>query len=299
MSRNKTNTVEYFPHVAKSGKTIFILEGQFGNDGYAFWFKLLELLASSEDHFYDASSDTGWHYLVARSKITGDSATEMLSLLAKLGNIDAELWNNHKIIWCQALIDNLSEVYRKRKRDLPNKPKLDNCDRKDDNCDRNAGVQGQSATESTQSRVEESRVKKSKEDTPLTPLSRKRPPKKPETPMPENFGISEKVKVWALKHGFDRLDEHLEAFKRKVAMKGYTWVDWDAAFMEAIREDWAKLRNQRGSPGPALAPGRTYDRQCPACGGSHFRKAKSGEAAVNGVVRCECSLAEKEKVANQ
>jgi hypothetical protein len=115
------------------------------------------------------------------------------------------------------------------------------------------------------------------------------------TPIPENFSISGRVKAWALEHGFDRLDEHMEAFKRKVAMNGYTYIDWDAAFMEAIRGDWAKLRNQRGSPGPALAPGRTYDRQCPDCGGSHFRKARPGETGVNGVVRCECSLSEKEK----
>lgn len=66
--------------------------------------------------------------------------------------------------------------------------------------------------------------------------------KKPATPMPENFSVSERVKDWATAKGFDRLPEHLEAFKGKATAKGYTYADWDAAFMEAIREDWAKLR---------------------------------------------------------
>ncbi len=171
MSRNKINTVEYFPHIAKSGKTLFILEGKHGNDGYAFWFKLLEILAASENHFYNAANETDWQYLVARARITDDSATEMLSLLANLGNIDANLWQNEKIIWCQALVDNLSEVYRRRKRVLPEKPlisvfekKADNCGRKAVKCDRNATKGVHSAAEITQSRVEESRVKESKVD---------------------------------------------------------------------------------------------------------------------------------------
>lgn len=64
-------------------------------------------------------------------------------------------------------------------------------------------------------------------------------------PMPENFGISERVRQWADKNGFDRLDEHLESLKRKTAANGYKKISWDDFFMEAIREDWAKLRTGR------------------------------------------------------
>ena len=170
MSRTKTNTVEYFPHVAKSGKTLFILEGKYGNDGYTFWFKLLEILTFTENHFYNAADETDWQYLVARSRITDVSATEILSLLANLGNIDADLWKNHKIIWCQALVDNFSEVYRKRKREIPQKPICDRkpcvcgenpciCDSNVNNSTEPTTTRRQSATESTQSRVEESKVK--------------------------------------------------------------------------------------------------------------------------------------------
>lgn len=75
--------------------------------------------------------------------------------------------------------------------------------------------------------------------TPPPPKSTRR---KAKTVIPSEFEVSEAVKTWASKKGFDRLSEHLEAFKLKVAANGYTYADWDAALMTAIRDDWAKLR---------------------------------------------------------
>jgi hypothetical protein len=69
------------------------------------------------------------------------------------------------------------------------------------------------------------------------------------TALAEDFGISERVSAWALSKGHTRLPEHLEAFKSKCRAKGYAYVDWDDALMEAIRGDWAKL-------GAAPAPAR-------------------------------------------
>lgn len=67
MARPKKQTVDYFPHFVKGGRTIFILENKFGNDGYAFWFKLLEILGESEGHFYDCSNASNWEYLLAKN----------------------------------------------------------------------------------------------------------------------------------------------------------------------------------------------------------------------------------------
>lgn len=75
-------------------------------------------------------------------------------------------------------------------------------------------------------------------------------PKAVKTPMPEGFAVSDRVRKWAQEKGFDRLDEHLQAFASKCRAKGYAYVDWDEAFMEAIREDWAKLRRGRDSAPP-------------------------------------------------
>lgn len=71
--------------------------------------------------------------------------------------------------------------------------------------------------------------------------------------MPADFCVSERVQAWAAGKGYDRLADHLDAFKRKVKANGYTYASWDDAFMEAIREDWAKLRG-RGANGAAPPP---------------------------------------------
>lgn len=80
---------------------------------------------------------------------------------------------------------------------------------------------------------------------------RARPP--PKVPLPAEFAISDRVRAWAAQHGFGQLDEHLDAFRRKCAAHGYAYRDHDAAFMEAIREDWAKLRGrtQNGAAPPS------------------------------------------------
>ena len=51
----KKRSCDYFPHTAKPGQTVAILESEFGIQGYAAWFKLLELLTSADDHYIDAT----------------------------------------------------------------------------------------------------------------------------------------------------------------------------------------------------------------------------------------------------
>lgn len=78
--------------------------------------------------------------------------------------------------------------------------------------------------------------------------------------LPEDFGISEAVKAWAAEKGHARLTDHLESFRAKSKAKAYTYADWDSAFMEAVRADWAKLgaSNDGASRGGAssVAAGR-------------------------------------------
>jgi uncharacterized protein YdaU (DUF1376 family) len=74
--------------------------------------------------------------------------------------------------------------------------------------------------------------------------------KKSATALPPDFGISDRVKDWAAEKGHRYLAEHLEAFVSKVKAKGYTYVDWDEAFMNAVREDWAKVGERMPKAGP-------------------------------------------------
>lgn len=68
----------------------------------------------------------------------------------------------------------------------------------------------------------------------------------PKTPLPDGFEISDRVKKWAQAKGYDRLEDHFESFVSKAKAKGYTYADWDEAFMGAIRNDWAEIR--KGEP---------------------------------------------------
>ena len=115
--------MDYFPHfVSTDSRTRFILEQNWGNDGYAFWFKLLELLCRSEGHYYDLSEVANGKYLEALMKVDGETANSILDTLADLGNIDRDLWEERKVVWCQNLVDNLQDVYSKRTVSAPVRP---------------------------------------------------------------------------------------------------------------------------------------------------------------------------------
>lgn len=79
-----------------------------------------------------------------------------------------------------------------------------------------------------------------------------RPPPKPprrsaprKTPLPDGFGVSERVARWAAEKGHRDLDLHLEHFVGKAKAKGYTYADWDEAFMNAIRDNWAGVGERK------------------------------------------------------
>ena len=67
------------------------------------------------------------------------------------------------------------------------------------------------------------------------------PPKGRKHSIPADFGISERVSRWAAEKGYTRLPERLERFVSVAKAKGYQYIDWDEAFMNAIRDDWAKF----------------------------------------------------------
>jgi hypothetical protein len=101
---------------------MFILEQRYGNDGYAFWFKMLELLGSTKGHYIDCNNEAEWEFLQAKTHQNNGFCAEILNLLAKLDGIDHRLWKDYKIIWCQNFVDGIADVYNNRKREIPPKP---------------------------------------------------------------------------------------------------------------------------------------------------------------------------------
>ena len=124
MARPQKRTVDYFPHDCTHKRTMFIIEQQFGNDGYSFWFKLLELLGRTEEHFYNYDEPSAREYLLAYTHLEEDTANNILSLLAQLKAIDRELWDNH-IIWSENFAKGVADVYARRKEKPPQRPSVD------------------------------------------------------------------------------------------------------------------------------------------------------------------------------
>jgi hypothetical protein len=70
------------------------------------------------------------------------------------------------------------------------------------------------------------------------------PRKRQKTPIPEDFGLSERVIDWAKANGYGNLQAHLDSFRLKAAAHDYRYADWDKAFMGAIAADWAKVNSK-------------------------------------------------------
>jgi hypothetical protein len=105
---------------------MFILEQKWGNDGYAFWFKLLEILGSSDGHYICLENPVTREFLSAKTRLDVSLCYEILGLLAEIDAIDRELWETEKVVWCQHLVDNIAIVYQKRTVSVPKKPSFRN-----------------------------------------------------------------------------------------------------------------------------------------------------------------------------
>ena len=153
MARPKKTTVDYFPHYCQHKKTMYILEQRYGNDGYAFWFKLLELLGDTEGHYINCNNEATWEFLQAKTRLDSNLCHEILNLLAKLDAIDPELWAQ-KVVWSQNFVDGIADVYKNRRTKVPSKPYLDSFYRQKPRQD------GVSTDKNPQSKVKESKEKK-------------------------------------------------------------------------------------------------------------------------------------------
>lgn len=122
MARQRSQTVDYFPHVCSHiGPTMPIIEQRFGNDGYSFWFKLLERLGCSKGHFIDTGNNIDWEFLKSYTRFDDKKCRDILDLLAKLKAIDPDLWSVG-VIWSQNFVDGVKDAYRKRTSEIPIKP---------------------------------------------------------------------------------------------------------------------------------------------------------------------------------
>lgn len=124
MSRPARNNADYFPHNANHGKEMFYMVQKYGNDGYAAWFILREELCKVDYHYLDLSSDADLMYITSQCRVDEAKIIEILGDMARFHEINKQLWEEHKVIWCPKLIDGVGLAYKKRNNSCMSLPSL-------------------------------------------------------------------------------------------------------------------------------------------------------------------------------
>ncbi len=124
MARPHKQNVAYFPHDtdASDGRTLTIIQSKYGNDGYSFWFQLLELLGRTSGHYYTVNEPADWEFLLAKTHQSDpEKARDILATLVLLGAIDSELYS-HGVIWCENLVKRVAHAYNRSVCGVPMRP---------------------------------------------------------------------------------------------------------------------------------------------------------------------------------
>jgi hypothetical protein len=114
MARPQKNNVDYFPHDCSHGRKMFVIESKYGNDGYAVWFKLLEQIGVTENHYLDLRDETQQMYLTSLMKVSVEKLNDILIDLSKLDAIDKYLFDKYKIIYSKKFIEGVQDLYTRR-----------------------------------------------------------------------------------------------------------------------------------------------------------------------------------------
>lgn len=224
MGRPQKYTVDYFPHFVKEGKTIFILQSQYRNDGYAFWFKLLEIVSATDNHVLDVRNSADWQYLLAKTLVDEETGQKILDLLADLDAIDSKLWSI-KIIWIQKLVDNFTDIYKKRGQNLPQRPVINDINSVSGN------INSVSDSDNTQTKLKETKVNKEiyKEKTTDN--------KKPYGEFKNVLLSGEEHKKLIDKFGEARAGQLIETLSAGIDSKGYKYKNHYSTILNWARRD--------------------------------------------------------------
>ena len=113
MARPERNTVDYFPHLIGSGKKMFFIESKYGNDGYATWFKILEKLCVTENHFLNLNEEQDVLFLSSACRVDEGRLLNIISDLVKIGVLNKLCWEK-KIVWSDLFIESIQDAYKRR-----------------------------------------------------------------------------------------------------------------------------------------------------------------------------------------
>jgi len=115
MGRPKKIGVDWIKLDVHDGKTFLILERRWGNDGFAFWVKLLRLLGRSEGLSF-CIDETTEDCFFALMGVDNNVGYDILDTLFKLGNLDVDLWRTKRILYCAGLEERLEPLLGEREK---------------------------------------------------------------------------------------------------------------------------------------------------------------------------------------
>lgn len=160
MARPKKEGMDYFPHDtdASNDEKIEALRSLFGNDGYAFYFIILERVYRTKSAELDVSKPVLFASLAGKLLVSQDKLREMLEASFDLELLDREAFENDGKITSYGIkkrfeeVENIRNKWRKRK-------EKQECSEvfQGENGGENEGV-------TQQSKVKESKVKESKDN---------------------------------------------------------------------------------------------------------------------------------------
>ena len=241
MARKKKQHVDYFPHDTHQSKAVRTISKTYGNDGYAFYYKLRELLGRTDNYNYDLSENIDWFDFLSEMNVEEKQAKQLIEFLVTIGELDKELWEQDKRLWSNSLIEDISDVYDKRVAEIPDKYSFRN-----GNTDSRSGNPSL-GDGSTQSRVKEKKVNKSKV-------------------VSESAHTTVDLKAFADKYKTVVIPQSYERFKLNQQKQCKKYIDLAAE--KAAFEIWVLNDIKYGNNLRAVEIDKTVTRHCPNMHGS-------------------------------
>lgn len=155
MGRPIKEGMDYFPHDtdASNDEKIEALQALYKNDGYAFYFKLLERIYRNKNAELDISNPAILASVISKIGVTKDLFFEILETAFSLNCLDREAYENRKVLTSNGIkrraeeVESMRERWRKKK-DKPRAPSV--------------VFPLENSEETGESKVKKSKVKKSK-----------------------------------------------------------------------------------------------------------------------------------------
>ena len=120
MTRPISKNVDYFPHYIRKTPELKLIIHNHKSEGYMAYYKLLELVADAEYHYLSVKTEDEKNmFELGMEKCDMEVVNDVIRILCNSGQINKEIWKNHKVIWMEDFVKKFRGVWYKRGKALP------------------------------------------------------------------------------------------------------------------------------------------------------------------------------------